>query len=181
LINLINYDELKNSDFYQFFNIKEQGTTNKDNYTRIKVKTGGFQEYIDIKFYLNENREIEKGILLLDRNWVGNKESINPFGKDIVKSFILAVIPLEGNGKKIKDLAEHIFALKGENDQIIYLKENKPENKEITEGIVNILNVYKNKSDKAEYNLENSILTFENFEEEGNNYLKILWELKTFK
>lgn len=92
LIKLVNYDELKGSDFYQFFNIKEQKITNEGKYTRIEVKTGGFREYIDIIFYLNENREIEKGILLLDRNWIGNEQSINPFGKDIAKSFILAVI-----------------------------------------------------------------------------------------
>lgn len=80
---------MKDREFFTFFNLTESDENRTEKKTIIKnLKPGGFQEYIDIQLMLNSQEEITQATISLERSWTGNADSLNPFAKDIVKSFI---------------------------------------------------------------------------------------------
>jgi hypothetical protein len=87
--------DLQQSEFFIFFNIKELRRENLDRgYLRLWLKTGGFQQFIDLILELDQQMDILKASVHLDRSWIINKQmGINPFGLDVAKSFIAAFVP----------------------------------------------------------------------------------------
>ncbi len=81
--------ELYKSDFGQFFHIKEHGRQLiNDMNLEIHIKTGGFQDFIDILVLTDlEKDTIIECSLLINRDWFDDKpQSI--FTLDLIKSFI---------------------------------------------------------------------------------------------
>jgi hypothetical protein len=111
------YEKFKDSQFWAFFHVDESRTDNDV----IWLKTGGFQEYVDIKITL-DGSTITKAQLLLDRAWVGNASRINPFAKDIAKSFVFALLP----NTLGKALAAQLWNLKGDNDEVVTFGGEEP-------------------------------------------------------
>ncbi|MFX0072207.1 MAG: hypothetical protein ACFFAO_14055, partial [Candidatus Hermodarchaeota archaeon] len=102
---------MKKLDFFKFFNLKEVKIKDiSESKMHIKLKPGGFQEHIDIEFIVNKD-ELENAKIFLDRKWIGNAESINPFANDIAKSFLGAIVPYKEQ-ESIRDLIHFLFNLK---------------------------------------------------------------------
>lgn len=170
------FTDLKNSDFFTFFNLREINSIKIANSTEIKeFKPGGFQDRIDLKFEIaNNNDEIKSATLLLDRDWIGNIESINSFGTDITKSFIIAVTP-PGEQKSVEELAHYLFNLKGLKDVVIPCGDFVFKFEESNPKIKIILDVYRNLSDSNEFILNNSKFIFKNVNENNKQRLLIKW------
>ena len=177
--NLVNYDELKKTDFFQFFNLHEMQIIRKselNDLTYIELETGGFQEFINIKLYINNERNIQKAELIMDRSWIGNAENINPFGKDIAKSFIYTMTPLDEK-EKIESLSHYLWMLKGLNDNIISIKNKKNDYDDPTISEMEFIDVYRNLLPKAEFKLEDSSFFVENINIDEKEKLIIIWKV----
>jgi len=90
--------QLRVSEFYKFFHISEIAVSQEydpfsiqDDFYVLKLETGGFKEFIDIRIVV-ENDGIYYATLRLSRQWIC-QYGINPFASDILKSFIDAFIP----------------------------------------------------------------------------------------
>lgn len=172
------YSELKDSEFYHFFNLSEQFKEKfSSNITKLLLKTGGFQEHIDIFLYINGNNQIKKAELYLDREWIGNKKSINPFGTDMSKSFINYFLPSNKDSEFKKHLVHYLFNLRGENQVLIPLhkafrsfEESKPE-------IIPYLDVYRNTKKEISKISKNFELFIENIIQDQKERLLINIEL----
>lgn len=171
----LEYQDLLLTDFYKFFNCHEIASKEEDSRIIKRVQTGGYQEYIDIEFHLNEAGEVIEALLLLDRTWVGDHENLNPFAKDIAKSFVEVVAPIE-NKKDVQELVYRIFHQQGSKDKVISLKTLEDEFGVPPLEIKKILEVFKNQHSKMYYMLFTSMYTFENVEIEGKQYLRIIWK-----
>ena len=181
--NYINYNELQNSDFFNFFNLHEIKDQKSSQFLK-KLKPGGFQEFIDIELYLNKSNDIEKARLILDREWIGNAETINPFGKDITKSFIDAVIPLEekrGEDNIIVLLLHFLFNMIGTKDKIIPCTEPLYHFEESSTEVKTFLEVYRNLIPSYELSLKHSKIKFSNIIQNNKERLIIKWLKKIRK
>ena len=121
----ISYSKLKETDFYTFFNLSENNISYQEIPWHSKIiflKPGGFQQFIDISFHLL-NDQILKASLSLDRNWIGDEKSINPFAKDITKSFLMALLPNEPNPEFKIMIVQGIWNTKGSQDRILCIDE----------------------------------------------------------
>ncbi|MHA1283193.1 MAG: hypothetical protein ACTSQP_11870 [Promethearchaeota archaeon] len=116
----INYEQLKKTDFFNFFNLSEIDRKIENDFLLISLKPGGFQEFIDIQLKLYKNDIIEAK-LSLDRSWIGDSNSINPFAKDIAKSFIGALFPDKIDEEFKISLVQAIWNTKGSEDLVICL------------------------------------------------------------
>lgn len=84
---------LKSSSFYSSFNISEIGSEKRSEHTVLKLKTGGFQQFIDIAVLVDQNEKIHRATLTMARPWITQMGTTSPVVVDIVKSFIDAIIP----------------------------------------------------------------------------------------
>ena len=171
----LDYQDLLLTDFFKFFNCKEIASKEEDSRIIKQVKTGGYQEYIDIEFHLNEAGELIEATLLLDRSWVGDHENLNPFAKDIAKSFVEVVAPVE-NKKDVQELVYRIFHQQGSKDRVITIRTPRDEYGVPPLEIKKILEVFKNQHPKMYYMLFTSMYTFENVEFDGKQFLSIVWK-----
>jgi len=121
----MDYKEFQKSEFASFFNLQEIERIQEPNGSaRIHLKTGGFQEFVDIELKLDASLRLRQASLELARAWIGDEDSLNPFAKDICKSFIHDLTDV--SNKKIRDLVEGIWELHGKKDEVIYLKPPVP-------------------------------------------------------
>jgi hypothetical protein len=175
----IRYSDLKKSDFFQFFNLTEVAINKTDLSKKfIKLKPGGFQEHIDIEFQLDGDYIIGAKILL-DRVWMGNHESINPFGTDIAKSFIVAFTPPREK-ESIRSLVFFLMNLKGDKDILIpcqkpyqYFEKSEPE-------IVPFLDVYRNQRELSIFPLKDTIFLIKNILQENKPRFGIFWKIRSY-
>ncbi|MFX1338212.1 MAG: hypothetical protein ACFFDK_06365 [Promethearchaeota archaeon] len=119
------YSKLKETDFFTFFNLSEINRSYQEipqNSKLILLKPGGFQQFIDIFFHISDD-QIIKASLSLDRNWIGDERSINPFAKDITKSFLMALLPEELNQEFKIMLVQGIWNTRGSQDRILCIDE----------------------------------------------------------
>ena len=177
---LISYSKLTKSDFFTFFNLNEISCERNSPTVKI-LKPGGFQEYIDIEFHLNKKGEIIMAKLTLDRQWIGNVETINPFGKDIAKSFIEAVIPLEekeGEDNIVVLLVHFLFNMVGTKDKIIPCTEPLYNFENSSAEVKSFLDVYRNLKNSNEIPLKTSILKIKNIIQKNKPRLIIKWMIK---
>jgi len=177
----ISYSEFKGTDFFNFFNLKEVNTIidgNKRNLTGIYLKPGGFQEHVDIQLKIL-HEEILNAVLILDREWIGNEKSINPFGKDIAKSFLAALIPDALNQEFKILLVQSLWNLKGDEDRIMCIDEVIKNWEDASPDVKVFLEVYRNKKDRAVKNFENLTIMMENkkdpFTKKNRLYIRLNW------
>ncbi|MHA1723238.1 MAG: hypothetical protein ACTSXH_00135 [Promethearchaeota archaeon] len=174
------WEQLKNTDFYSFFNLNEITQENAPNGRIIKhVKPGGFQEYINLRFWIKEGIII-KAELELDRAWIGNGSHFNLFANDITKSFLGALLPDELQEFKII-LIQNIWNLRGTEDIIICLDEVLRNWEDAHPKIKNFIDVYRGMKENNEETFENLTLTMMNQvnEKDGKNlfFTTIKWHL----
>lgn len=103
------YTSFKKSGFARFFRVREvERQKAKDGDTLVRCKPGGFKKYNDILLYLGTGGEVNRAILRVDRRWLGRKGRINPFAKDLVKSFLKEMICAAGN-RRVRRLVQKIW------------------------------------------------------------------------
>jgi len=174
---MLDYKKFQESDFWSFFKIHEkEKLINVNDSTTITLEPGGFQEHIhlDVKVQNNTNLILD-GLLILDRDWVGDTSSLNAFAKDICKSFIVTLCSLQDN-KLIDDIVDGIMNITGENDHVIYQTHPKPFEERMHETKKAIL-VYMGIERYFMLNLPNLKIFFENREKAGKKKLHISIEL----
>jgi hypothetical protein len=87
-------EDLKNSSFFRFFNVSEVRRVDAPRgRTVVQWETGGFKEHIRLSGVLGDKGRLLSATLLVSRKWIGAPGNINPFAKDIVKSFIDQFVP----------------------------------------------------------------------------------------
>ena len=93
-------DELRESDFWSFFNVRETGRSPSGNGLAVTLATGGFAEHIALAVSCDTAGEtgaagdISAAVLHLRRSWVtGPPWGINPLANDITASWLTALVP----------------------------------------------------------------------------------------
>lgn len=151
----MNFETLKNTDFFQFFNIHEIETKDGPNGMIIKImKPGGFQEFIDIDFTLLKNGTLIEARLILEKNWIGNKSHTNPFANDIVKSFISLFGERDAN-QDVQLLSDYFYQLKGLDDRVIYVLGHEPKITILPDHLAGAVQVYLGDKERWELNITN--------------------------
>ncbi len=152
----ISYSKLKETDFYTFFNLSESNISYQEIPRHSKIillKPGGFQKFIDISFHIS-NEQICKASLSLDRNWIGDEKSINPFAKDITKSFLMALLPEELDQEFKLMLIQGIWNTKGSQDRILCIDEVIHSWESSNPEVKRFINVFKGIDIQHEINFE---------------------------
>jgi hypothetical protein len=174
---MLTYQDLQSTDFFTFFNCSEIASKEEQGLTVKELKTGGFQEAIDLSFKLDASSTIVEALLLLDRSWVGDEKNINPFAKDIAKSFV-QVLAVEEEQKDIAPLVHYLFEQVGSEDKVITIQPQKnhfiPPSLEIRK----ILEVFIGKHPEMPFLLLSSKYLFKNIVQEGKQRLAISWSKK---
>ena len=165
--------ELEKTDFYTFFNLREIKPT-KSSSDSIIFKPGGFQEYITIEINIDGQKSIYGAHLFLDREWVGNSESINPFGKDIVKSFIGTFILSKVNHEFRDSLITSLWNMKGTKDTIICIDKVVKGWEDSNIEIKDFLDVYRNLKKETKKTLAGYELIISNVQVDDKKFLKII-------
>jgi len=167
----MNYSKLKETDLFSFFHFTETGRRPQSSgMMEIYLKPGGFQEFIDVAMKVDRSDGVHEGVLLLDREWIGSHMTINPFGKDLAKSFVEAVIHPEDN-EKASSVVSTIWGLSGARDETIYLSEKGESGSEHYEKLTN---VYYGTEKCFSLELNKSKILVENVEDVGRSRLRIV-------
>ncbi len=164
--------ELMETDFYTFFNLYEIHPVNPLP-SFLVFKTGGFQEYITIEIHIDEQKNINGAILILDRDWIGNANSINPFGKDIAKSFIATFIPQPVQGEFRETLLTSLWNMKGTEDTIICIDKVVKIWEDSDIEVKDFLDVYRDIKIEARKVIDGHELIMKNVNEAKKKLLKI--------
>jgi hypothetical protein len=86
------YSEVRGSDFWRWFNLREVRHVVVGDRRVVYCKTGGFQDLVDVTFHVAANDELALSALILDRTFVaGSRQAM--FALDLVKSFLRAILP----------------------------------------------------------------------------------------
>lgn len=87
-------EELQKSDFWTFFHLGITGKEKTKYGIEYKLKTGGFQDKVDLTIGVNENGEVSESKLYVNRDWLlGPPWGVNPYAQDIIRNFILGTVP----------------------------------------------------------------------------------------
>ncbi|KOV72872.1 hypothetical protein ADL00_05065 [Streptomyces sp. AS58] len=105
------YEDLQGGDFFGFFHVREVegGRTTEAGRTSLRLKTGGFQEYVDLAFDLDSRDRVSCAELWLSRVWMAN---LNPFARDIAKSFLAGLVT-ERSREPVAPIVELLWSLGG--------------------------------------------------------------------
>ncbi|TFG31363.1 hypothetical protein EU527_12680 [Candidatus Thorarchaeota archaeon] len=165
------YYKLKETELFSFFHFTETGRRPQSRgMTEIHLKPGGFQEFIDISMKVDSKEGVHEGILLLDRDWIGGPMTVNPFGKDLAKSFVEAVTHPKDKEEACSVITT-IWNLTGSKNKREYLHEKKSK---CEEQIDKLMNVYLGTEKCYSLELENCKIVVENVEDVGRSRLKII-------
>jgi hypothetical protein len=176
---LIDYNKLKESDLFTFFNVSEIGRRKGEKgLAMVSFKPGGFQEFIDIAMQMDVAGLIHSAVLLMDRKWIGNKKTINPFGKDLAKSFIQHMTP-EADQYDVEPIVFILWDMIGKEDQVIGIKSTAAEEFPEQQGVAAIVDVYKGIEKEFTYQMSKSMLKIENVVDGGRDRLKIIVDSKS--
>ena len=87
------FDELQQSDFWDYFHIRITAEQKDMDGTTYQLKTGGFQSEISLYVKINMAGELKESNLEINRGWLfGPPYGINPFALDVIKSFLGATV-----------------------------------------------------------------------------------------
>ena len=167
------YEELQKTELFSFFNFTESGRRPApDGFQEIHYKPGGFPEFIDVQMKVDRSQMIHEGVLYLDRDWIGGPMTVNPFGKDLAKSFIAAICP-EKDKENVERVVSTIWNLRGSGDKVISLHSDGSDDLTKEVPIEEIEQVYLGISKLFEMTCEESCIKIENVVDVGKNRLKI--------
>lgn len=169
----MSYEDLRKTDLFSFFNFSESGRRPMSGgMQEIHLKPGGFPEFIDVKMKVDRSQTVHEGVLYLDRDFIGGPMTVNPFGKDLAKSFIAAVTP-PADREKADSVVSTIWKIQGSSDKVIPLQPKSPEELVSESRIEQLENVYLGIEDKFEMTFKESCIKIENVVDVGRMRLKI--------
>lgn len=170
----MDYGGLQRSELFAFFRLSEQSRSrpSNDGIVTILLKPGGFQEFIDIVVQIDQTGLVRNASLIMNRNWVGDIANANPFAKDITKSFIAVLVPLE-DADIVKDVIRTIWNLRGTNDKVYYLTQPPEEDESYDPQVLRAQRVYLGEEEKFEMIMPSSELVMENYRIEGKETLRL--------
>lgn len=147
---MVSFDSLQETDLFDFFGVHEvrrEGET-------VDLKTGGFQEHVDIRLWLDAAQRVHRACLWLNREFVGEPGSPSPFAKDIAKSFVAFLAPAEVRAH-VSNVVYGIWRLEGAPEAIRKLRptDTDPPLPPVAPGDVELLEVYAGARERAEKDL----------------------------
>jgi hypothetical protein len=165
----ISFNQFKNSDFWSFFNLQEISTQNFEKNKKIFFRTvqrinEGLQSEIEIYIVINSEGHIIEANLKIQRKWIiWEPFSLNPFARDIVRSFILTITPTLDR-PEIVDLIQTLDKTRNPEELQNFLATQPPQT------IPNIaLLVYLGIIEKVNVKLEFSNIIIANSENDNGN------------
>ncbi len=165
------YSRLKETELFSFFHFTEIGRRPQSSgMMEIYLKPGGFQEFIDVAMKVDRAEGVHEGVLILDRDWIGGPMTVNPFGKDLAKSFVEAVIHPDDK-EKASAIVSTIWNLSGSKDDVHYIHEKSEKQAEQLETLTS---VYYGTEKCFSLELKKSKLLVENVEDVGRSRLRIV-------
>jgi hypothetical protein len=170
------YDEFQLSDFWSFFHIRETGreADGDAKWTRIMLKTGGFQSEIDLSIKVSPRSRLKEGLLSLKRNWmIGPPYGLNPFALDVARSFIAALTPPPDH-----DAVSDIFQMLNQIRDRRYAEQLIKEGQE-TSNIHRALFTYLGSSPSFESVFPFSSFSMKNYPNNGADWMDILIRIET--
>lgn len=178
---MISYSQFKVSELYHFFNLSENTIEKISLHLKeISLKTGGFQEFIDLLIHTNNDDCIVKAKLHLAREWIGDSDSINHFSTDIAKSLIDLLFP---SGKNYdpefkKHLVHYLFNLRGNNEVVIPLHKAYQQFEDSSPEVKPFLDVFRNKQNYAQEKFNDFEISMKNLIKNDKEYLSLemKWE-----
>ena len=169
----ITYSQLKNSDFWAFFNLHEVSRDKEPmdydwiDRTIVFLETGGFPEEIKLQVQLDASERIRQAVLALHRPWmIGKPWGINPFALDIAKSFLDALTPNQDRGD-VEPLIEGIRNLPH------ILRDHQA----VPRAVEQLLLTYLGLQSESTTNMTFSRLIAANVDWEGETWLRLTLEL----
>lgn len=150
------YKSFLHSDFSDFFHAAEiKRTTYKSGELR-EIKTGVFQDYINIYIYTDSISEIiHEATLEIDREWM-EEESTADLSRDLVKSFLLDFIPTVDQPKAMA-AGDLLYNRKETKDQFA----------------LNLMDTFNNKKDSITQQFSKSTVTAENFKQDDKTFFRL--------
>ncbi|PNX52839.1 MAG: hypothetical protein BV458_07500 [Thermoplasmata archaeon M9B2D] len=168
---LMEYSRLKETELFSFFHFTEIGRRPQSSgMMEIYLKPGGFQEFIDVAMKVDRSEGVHEGILVLDRDWIGGPMTVNPFGKDLAKSFVEAVIHPEDK-EKASSIVSTIWNLSEPKDDDQYVRDKSDKHEE---QLQTLTSVYYGTEKCFSLDLKKSKLLVENIEDVGRSRLRIV-------
>ncbi len=117
--------EFLDGEFAGFFGVEETGHAAVAGGMQHDFKTGGFQEHVDLRVTVGKDGRIGSAVLAMTRTWVGNRESVSPFAKDIAKSYVATFMAPEDGGVA-NVLALNLWQLQGTKNVVEYFGDPPP-------------------------------------------------------
>lgn len=177
---MITFTTFRYTDFYSFFNVAEKERERTGSLHRIRLKPGGFQTHIDIEVTIDEDEYLVNGVLTLDREWVGNANSINVFAKDISKSFIHDLLE-NGDRREAQPIVDALSAARGNLDRVITLgDEDHPAVEEISVPELSLMiQAFVGDQPSWSYATTNTLISLDNTMENDKRKLKVSIQYRT--
>lgn len=170
----MNYLSFKNSEFFKFFNLNVLSSTELNSWDKeLRFKPSGFQDYIDIVLWFDMEEQIKKGKLILDREWIGDDKSINPYGTDISKSFIGLLFPENLLSEFKKLLVHYLFNLRGDRQVHIPLHKAFQKFEDSALEVKPFLDVYRGQKEREHKSIGGFTIKMENIHSEKGERLLI--------
>ena len=170
----MDYGGLRRSELFTFFHLSESSRSapSDEGIVRVFLKPGGFREFVDIEVQIDQSSLVRSASLFMDRNWVGDVTTVNPFAKDITKTFITVLVHPE-DSPSVKDVVAAIWNLRGTRDRVYYLTQPPEEEDYYDPETLRAQRVYLGEEDKLEMIMPSSELIMENSHIQGKDLLRL--------
>jgi hypothetical protein len=170
----MDYGDLRRSELFTFFRLSEQSRSEPSDagIVTISLKPGGFQEFIDMQVQIDRTSLVREASLLMDRKWVGDIANVNPFAKDITKTFLSVFVPAE-DADFVKDIVHTIWNLKGTQDKVYYLTQPSEEEESYDPQVLKAQRVYLGEDERLEMVMPSSELVIENNRRDSKERLRL--------
>jgi hypothetical protein len=110
------WHDVEQSDLFTWFGAYETGRVSlSDGDIALRLKPGGYQEFIDLEIVVDGLQRLKRATLALDRAWIADEQAA-PFAIDITKSFVLALATKDSAAGQ---LAEHLTQLLAMNPRVL--------------------------------------------------------------
>ncbi|TFF91094.1 hypothetical protein EU545_05675 [Candidatus Thorarchaeota archaeon] len=170
---MMKYEELRETELFTFFNFTEAGRhRTADGLVDVRLKPGGFPEFIDALIRIDRSSVVHRAILLLDRDWVGSPSTINPFGKDLAKSFVQAVTHPDDK-ERAAGIVTTLWRVTGSDDIIVRIRGSDETEPEVSEFLDNLVEVYLGTADEFEKKLSRTVVSIRNIVSLGRKRLQV--------
>ncbi|MHA1934618.1 MAG: hypothetical protein ACW97A_05010 [Candidatus Thorarchaeota archaeon] len=170
---MLKYRDLKKTHLFKFFNFSELDKEKEHSgLTRIKIAPGSFQEFIDIELSIDKKKNVHRALLLLDRDWIGDRSTLNPFAKDLVKSFISGMVPKKDR-EKANTISSAIMDAWGEDDTVLTIGHDSDPEDESRVEVREALIVFLGESQLYSLQMVGSDIIMDNIDEGKKKRLRI--------